>query len=547
MAEKNNEMDNPALAQVRRTERKVAVPTLGGKPKQNEAFLDMLVKFFVGIAIAGGLTAVVGGIIAFSSAAGINNNPNGNSTEIAEKAKLASDYVPEITKEQEEFEQKAGKDSTLDMFKKTNSGKIRMDKDPYFAWKNASGKNGKQGENGDEDEDESAAAAKKASEMMASAKNPYGTGNAGKDEKPKLKLTFSSIANNSFKNNGTFASQKKTGAGQDSLSQQSALANGGSFSNNSLNSFNKPSLGEGGKAFASAKSRISKHSANKVGSRGGGRNAFKQAKAMSTKLRTATEETNFNTARSTMDAAWEGTTADSEATETLNTDGLDYGEGMTVDPISQKEKNKTPGKTPEHDSFAPSIPDVSDMINVTPWSKELDAIRYMFLGAMALLGIAAAIADTQYGKPIAIGMAATATAACLAGVGLAITIMVKYKQTALGGMWLGICGAGVAACAVAAVAGIAAYKGAETGVMGFLAAHAKAMLMILAIVGGIGGSIGMGLDNKAVDNEKAKTYCKEHPDNSTCKDQLEQYKNQYNVSVLHNYLQYDSFYENKEA
>ena len=143
-----------------------------------------------------------------------------------------------------------------------------------------------------------------------------------------------------------------------------------------------------------------------------------------------------------MDAAWEGTTGDSEATETLDAEGLDYGQGMVVDPGSKKDKDPTPGITPEHNT--PSIPDVSDMLDVTPWSKELDAIRYMFLGAMALLGIAAAIADTQYGKPIAIGMAITAAAACAAGVGLAITIMAKYKQSALGGMWLAICGVGVA-------------------------------------------------------------------------------------------------------
>ena len=203
---------------------------------------------------------------------------------------------------------------------------------------------------------------------------------------------------------------------------------------------------------------------------------------------------------------------------------------MVVDPGSKKDKDPTPGITPEHNT--PSIPDVSDMLDVTPWSKELDAIRYLFLGSMVLLGIAAAIADTQYGKPIAIGMAITAAAACAAGVGLAITIMAKYKQSALGGMWLGICGAGVAACAVAAVAGVAAYKGAQGGVMGFLAAHVKAILMILAVVGGVGSSVGMSLDTKTVDKDKAKQYCKDHPDNSSCKDQMEEYKKNYNISLL---------------
>ena len=120
----------------------------------------------------------------------------------------------------------------------------------------------------------------------------------------------------------------------------------------------------------------------------------------------------------------------------------------------------------------------------------------------------------------------------LQSVGLAITIMSKYKQAELGGMWLGICGAGLAACAVAAVAGIAAYKGAQTGVMGFLAAHIKAILLIMALAGGIGSAVAGSQGTDLADKDKAKQYCKDHPDDSTCKSQLEEYKKKYNVSML---------------
>ena len=136
---------------------------------------------------------------------------------------------------------------------------------------------------------------------------------------------------------------------------------------------------------------------------------------------------------------------------------------------------------------------------------------------MAVLGIAAFISDTQVGKPIAIGMAATALAASMACLGLAITLMAKYGQNKLGGMWVGICTAGIGACAAAVAAGVAAYKGATAGLMGFLASHVKTIMILIGVVGGIGSSIGMSQGMNLVDKDKAKEYCKTHQDNSGCK------------------------------
>lgn len=440
--------------------------------------------------------------------------PDRQDEETLARAQQAEDYVPQIDKEMQEFAEKKGKDSTLNMFQDTNAGKIKMEVSPS----SAKGRNGT-GSNGAEGSDGADGSGKTDGTAATKGDNPFqvfdgkdGVGVASK-EGSKLADIKNQFAKNNYGNGGRLnfgggnAASGNVGGNSTSdapdLSSAKGLIDGVG---------GNPKFGKGGKLVASSKGANVNHvKAERIGHRKGTR-SIAQAKEMNQMIATATDA-NASNARTIMDQAWEGTASGGDADQQVDASDLLPGDKAEM-PSGEK-----PGYNPRGGGshVDPKIPDVEMPTNATPWQKEILAIQIMFTAALSLLAVAAAFGSSQIGKIVAIAIAATATAACAACVALAIVLMTKYNQKKLGGMWLALCGAGMAACAVAAIAGIAAYKGAIGGLMGTLAAHVKAIMIAVGVVGGLAGGIGGSFANNLADEDKAKEYCKEHKDSSECK------------------------------
>ena len=441
--------------------------------------------------------------------------PDRQDEETLARAQQAEDYVPQIDKEMQEFAEKKGKDSTLNMFQDTNAGKIKMEVSPS----SAKGRNGT-GSTGAEGSDGADGSGKTDGTAATKGDNPFqvfdgkdGVGVASK-EGSKLADIRNQFAKNNFGNGG------RSSFGGDNASSGNVGGNSGSDAPD-LSSMQgivggmggNPRSGKGGKLVASSKGGSFNHrSAERIGHRKGVK-AISQAKEIN-QLAGSAVNAKASESRTIMDQAWEGTAVGGDAQQQIDASDLLPGDKAEM-PSGEK-----PGYRPHGGggrNVNPEIPEVETPTNTTPWQKEILAIQIMFTAALSLLAVAAAFGSSQIGKIVAIGIAATATAACAACVALAIVLMTKYNQKKLGGMWLALCGAGMAACAVAAIAGIAAYKGAIGGLMGTLAAHVKAIMIAVGVVGGLAGGIGGSFANNLADEDEAKKYCKEHKDSSECK------------------------------
>lgn len=442
----------------------------------------------------------IAGIVGFSA----NSNMGGdvpNSQLMAASAQEAAEYVPAMQRLEAANEGK----SSIAMFNEKNKGAVKFDIDPTLNNKN--GKNAANGAEGSEYDENAlgdydnpedyvdqamAGAAEGAEGGMASINNSnlstsFGGGDKSSKafnmDKPKLKPTFKSMANmkpiTNFKSN---------------------------------------------KALAYAKTRkANKVSASRAGARGG-RGALGQARAMNAMLRSATGAKNYSTARATTDAAWVGTTGDGEATDTLDAAGLGEGEGMTVSSLGGGNLNGNSNSVYNPDTGA-YIPDVSDSMDVTPWQKDLQTLQTMLMAALAMLAIAAILTDlsntpwTKFLQAIAAAMIVAALAMSAYAVMLSMKLMKEYKQTKLGTIWLVLSGVTFAGCAIAAYKGSAAFfKASSGGLSAFATAIAGLKTWILAgsIVGGLGMSLLGSYGNKMADKEKAKDYCKSHPEHDGC-------------------------------
>ena len=294
---------------------------------------------------------------------------------------------------------------------------------------------------------------------------------------PRLKPTFKSMASNSFRPMGSVRN------------------------------------GKGGQALAMSRAnKAGTIGTGRAGSRKGSR-AFGQAKAMSAMLaRASSGSRNYETARATTDAAWEGTTAEGDATETIEAGGLGEGEGMTVDPIGTGAPGSSgTGYTPQHFDY-------NDARNVSPWQSTMETMQYLYMAAMGVIMIGAALAEIRpwgyIGYAVAAGIAA---ALCIAVVCLAAKLKNEYHQDAMADMWLWIGGVSLVASIAAAAIGVAGATGAiAAGAAGIV----SAVTIICATIGmTISGTVGGQAAGKA-DYEEGMKYCNEHPDAKGCTSSL---------------------------
>ena len=420
-----------------------------------------------------------------------------NSEAMMASAQEAEAYVPAIQRSEAANEGK----SSLGMFNETNKGAISFDIDPTLNNKNKGTDPAGYDENADGYSDglgSASSAEAMAAEAMAGATGERPTLNSSnlsssfgdKSSKsmnmsssaPRLKPTFKSMASNNFKPMGNIKN------------------------------------GKGGKALAMSKAnRANTVGTMRAGSRSGARGARGQARAMLSMMRQSVGARNYEASRATADAAWEGTTNEGEAAETVEAGGLGDGEGMTVDPIGTGAQGSSNGgkyEMPEASDF-----NVNTAIDETPWQGELTALQLLFSSALVVIGIAAAGASAGWWGYLVYGiMAAVAAAMCAAAAVLAGIIMFQYGQYALGGMWMGIATVGLVGCILAAIGGIGAASAAEGAVLTGLQASCVAIGMIVGLAGGLGTTIAGTLGEKTVDADAKKEYCQKHPDD--CKSDI---------------------------
>ena len=456
---------------------------IGGTANASSGLLAMLTGKLATVLIS---TVILGGIGTMYMARNASDNAM-DSGELMASAQEAAEYVPAIQRSEAANDGK----SSLGMFNETNKGSISFDIDPTL-----NNKNKQDNSEYDAMADDAVSSAASAQDMAADAMSEA----AGKAELNSSNLSTSLGSDRSSK------SMNMSGAAPRLKPTFKSMAS------NSFRPMGSVRNGKGGKDLAMAR-------ANKAGTIGTdrarsrkGSRAFGQAKAMGAMMaRASSGLRNYEASRATMDAAWEGTTAEGDATETIEAGGLGEGEAMTVDPLGTGAPSANSATT------GGGIPGVNAPKNYSPWQGLLDAINYMYMAAMAVIMIGAAMAEIKPWGYIAYGVAACiAGAMCIAIVAMAATLKSKYGQDAMGDMWITV-------GAISLVAAIAmAALGFAGGQAGIVATHATMAAVITTICASIGMSIGSstyGNSAGKADYEEGEKYCSEpkHQNEKGCK------------------------------
>ncbi len=440
--------------------------------------------------------AVIGGVTGVYMSRNADMGGASNSETMMASAQEAEAYVPAIQRSEAANEGK----SSLGMFNETNKGAISFDIDPTLNNKNKGADSANYDENADGYGDglgSASSAEAMAAEAMSGAAGESPTLNSSNlsssfgdkssrsmnmgSSAPKLKPTFKSMASNKFKPMGNIKS------------------------------------GKGGQALAMSKAnKASTVGTRTAGARSGARGTRFHARAMLAKMRESVGARNYEASRATADAAWEGTTSEGEAAETIEAGGLGDGDGMTVDPLGTGAPDASSSKydTPYASDF-----DVNTAVSDTPWETELNTIQILFGIAMGLVGLAAVFAQfPPWGYIVTAVLAGLAAALCAVACGFAIDIMARFGQNALGGMWLAICGVGMLGCIAACWGGAGAYAGVAAGVTGALAGSVAAISTIVGLCGGLATTVAGMCGDKTIDadSEKTKQFCKDNPDHKGC-------------------------------
>lgn len=454
---------------------------IGGTANASSGLLAMLTGKLATVLIS---TVILGGVGTIYMARNASDSAM-DSGELMASAQEAAEYVPAIQRSEAANDGK----SSLGMFNETNKGSISFDIDPTLNNKNKQD-NSEYDAMADDAVSSAASAQDMAADAMAEAagraelnssnlSTSLGSDRSSKSMNmsgaaPRLKPTFKSMASNSFRPMGSVRN------------------------------------GKGGQALAMSRAnKAGTIGTGRAGSRKGSR-AFGQAKAMSAMLaRASSGSRNYETARATTDAAWEGTTAEGDATETIEAGGLGEGEGMTVDPIG----TGAPGSSGT--GYTPQKFDYNDARNVSPWQSTLETIQYLFMGAMGAIMLGAALAEIKpWGYIGYIAAAAIAAGLCIAVLALAAKLKNEYHQDAMADMWLWVGGISLVAAIGAAAVGVA-------GAAGALGATAAGIVSAVTIIVGtigmtVGGTVGGKAAEKA-DYDEGKKYCEEHPNAKECK------------------------------
>ena len=171
-------------------------------------------------------------------------------------------------------------------------------------------------------------------------------------------------------------------------------------------------------------------------------NTFEKAKDTNAAGKSATQSQSATESRNINNSAWDGSG---------NGSGTPEGKNGTIDLIG--------GNNPdERMEDKPSTFDKPESEDATPWKDLLTSIVSTIMGAMAMLATAALVsyfATTHnyrvnsedwatHIQKIARAIAIAAVAVLAVAMALATTLMIKYGQHLLGGLWLGCATLGMA-------------------------------------------------------------------------------------------------------
>lgn len=335
-----------------------------------------------------------------------------------------SSYTPRILKEQTSG-------STLDMFRKANEGLLSDETvDDETKYKNPNepkpDKPEMTADLGFDDKDSLSLDNKKKlqTDMQFGLSTGFGSGTNNK---------FSALGG--FGNHmGKFGPSVGSGFSKNNLAQNDLLRKATGSKLSAMNSQKRPLIAKG-KSLKSMK---------------GGRSAFDQAKA----IKGMSLQPNYgsaDTARYTLDKAWEGTT-ESGGVGGLPTGGSGIssgGEGIVQTPSTLDNIGDTMGSVPDN-----QVPGVPGHSFDTPWASLLQkAMMFLMISAL-LAGIASMVAKIKpWGMIAAIALALAAIAMAVMVIMIGMQIMKVYGQKKLGMIY--VIGGGLAiAAAIAAIAGV---------------------------------------------------------------------------------------------
>ncbi len=231
-------------------------------------------------------------------------------------------------------------------------------------------------------------------------------------------------------------------------------------------------------------------------------NTFQKAKNTNAAGRSAVQSQSETDARNIGNQSWDC------ADEGGGTSSTDYGR-KTVSLIGG-EKN-IDQKTDERPCFDKNVVPA----DITPWKNEFKAMFGAFAASLVLVFIAGMTAFTYPTlEKIALGMAITAAAGLLAALSLAVVIMTKYSQTALGGMWVGLISAAIALCAVVIYA---CTDSLLNEVWASKFTHYISLITFLASAGlGLGTVFTLSNSNKINKKYQQDQICPTNPEHEVC-------------------------------
>ena len=425
-------------------------------------------------ALLAGKAGVIATVAMVAVATGVymaNNAPAPmQSTSAFSSDKAAKDnYVPAILRSQA-----ANQGSSLDMFKETNKGAgLAMEADPSKANKPPEAK-------------AEAAAGEDAQAQDANQPAPGGENNMAQDMMAKLQggnmasLTSSlGGGSNKFSNMGGFSNKFGSGATGAKTGFSSGIGSG--FS--SMPKFDQRK----NKMMAMKSSARPVFGGSKAGKRGTfGSGAFSQAKGMRATQRTYSGSS-VDSARSTQDKAWEGTTNDGSADTGA---GISDGGGAGVVTSPSLDNTSSGGGGGDTGVADTSAPDASAPTDVSPWADAVSMAMTMILLSCVLSAVGAyliSLAEATAaivgagGWLYTIGMALCLMAALMAAYAIwqAITIMTQHGQGLLGTVYL----LGGAAAMAAAIVAMSGTPGSLSGTALVLAAAGGVIALIGSMLG----------------------------------------------------------------
>ncbi len=414
--------------------------------------------------LAGGKLSTVLTVAVMAAAVGttlVMRSQNTSPTAAAfnsDSAKASSEYVPAILRSQA-----ANQGSSLDMFKDTNKGAgLAMEADPNKAKKPPEAK-------AEAVED---AQAQDPNQPAPDQQNMAGD-MMGKLQGGGMASLTSSLGggSNKFSNMGGFSNKFGSGATGAKAGFSSGIGSGFSGMPKFDARKNKMMAMKG-----SARPVFGGSKAGKRGTFGSG--AYNQAKGMR-----ATQKqfsgTSIDSARSTQDKAWEGTTGEGSADGGA---GISDGGGAGIVTSPSLDNTSSSGGGGGSDTPDASAPEASAPTDVSPWASDLSTCMMLLMLSAMITGLTAAAANAGWiGKEVAIILFAIAAALALAAMVYAIKVM--GSQALLGTVYL--IGSGVALAAAAlAISGYDELAGGANLTPVWLAAGAGVISMIGSMLGG---------------------------------------------------------------